>query len=31
VDTLRMPGGEALAYPKAYEGGGYVLYDVRQR
>ena len=31
VDTLRMRGGEALPYPKAYEGGGYVLYDVRRR
>jgi hypothetical protein len=31
VDTLRMRGSEPLPYPKAYEGGGYVLYDVRPR
>jgi len=31
VDTLRMQGHEAMPYPKAYEGGGYVLYDVRRR
>ena len=31
VDTLRMRGSEALPYPKAYECGGYVLYDVRRR
>ena len=31
VDTLRMQGSETLPYPKAYEGGGYVLYDLRQR
>jgi hypothetical protein len=29
VDTLRMQGSEPLPYPKLYEGGGYVLYDVR--
>jgi hypothetical protein len=28
VDTLRMQGSEPLPYPKLYEGGGYVLYDV---
>ena len=31
VDTLRMRGSEPLPYPKAYEGGGYVLYDVLRR
>jgi hypothetical protein len=29
VDTLRMQGSDTLPDPKAYEGGGYVLYDVR--
>jgi len=29
VDTLRTKGGDALPYAKAYEGGGYALYDVR--
>ena len=29
VDTLRTAGAEALPYAKAYEGGGYALYDVR--
>ena len=29
VDTLRMQGSEPLPYPRLYEGGGYVLYDVR--
>ena len=31
VDTLRMRGSEPLPYPKSYEGGGYVLYDVLRR